>query len=110
MNPYVLLGTAIVAELIGTTSLKFSNGFANPLPSLGVILGYGLAIYLLSVVVQDLPVGVVYGTWAALGIVGTGVVGVVLFDETVDVAGILGIALVVGGVYVLNAVSNMSAH
>jgi small multidrug resistance pump len=110
MNPYVVLGTAILAEVIGTTSLKLSQGFSRPLPSLGVLLGYGSAFYLLSLALEDLPVGVVYGTWAAIGIVAIAAIGVVAFDEPVDIAGIVGIGLIIVGVYCLNVVSGMSAH
>ena len=110
MNPYVVLGTAILAEVIGTTSLKLSQGFSRPLPSLGVLVGYGAAFYFLSLALEDLPVGVVYGTWAALGIVAIAAIGVVAFDEPVDIAGIVGIGLIIVGVYCLNVVSGMSAH
>jgi small multidrug resistance pump len=110
MNPYVVLGTAILAEVIGTTSLKLSQGFSRPLPSLGVLVGYGAAFYFLSIALEDLPVGVVYGTWAALGIVAIAAIGVVAFDEPVDIAGIVGIGLIIAGVYCLNVVSGMSAH
>jgi small multidrug resistance pump len=110
MNPYVVLGTAILAEVIGTTSLKLSQGFSRPLPSLGVLVGYGSAFYLLSLALEDLPVGVVYGTWAALGIVAIAAIGVVAFEEPVDIAGIVGIGLIIVGVYCLNVVSGMSAH
>lgn len=54
--------------------------------------------------------GVVYGTWAALGIVGVAGIGAVVFDEPVDLAGLLGIGLIIGGVYCVNVVSQMSAH
>ncbi|WP_435128891.1 DMT family transporter [Halobaculum sp. D14] len=110
MNPYVLLGAAILSELVGTTSLKLSEGFSEPLPSLGVVVGYGAAFYLVSLTLEELPLGVVYGTWAALGIVGVATVGVVLFDEQVDPAGVVGILLIVAGVYCVNVVSEMSAH
>ena len=110
MHPYVLLGAAILSELIGTTSLKVSDGFSRPLPSLVVVLGYGAAFYLLSLTLEELPVGVVYGTWAALGIVGVAAIGVVAFDEPVDLAGVLGLALIIAGVYCLNIVSGMSTH
>ena len=110
MNPYVVLGTAILAEVIGTTSLKLSQGFSRPLPSLGVLVGYGAAFYFLSLALEDLPVGVVYGTWAAIGIVAIAAIGVVAFDEPVDIAGIVGIGLIIAGVYCLNVVSGMSAH
>jgi len=110
MNPYVVLGTAILAEVIGTTSLKLSQGFSRPLPSLGVLVGYGAAFYFLSLALEDLPVGVVYGTWAAIGIVAIAAIGVVAFDEPVDLAGVVGLGLIVVGVYCLNVVSGMSAH
>ena len=110
MNPYVVLGTAILAEVVGTTSLKLSQGFSRPLPSLGVLVGYGAAFYFLSFALEDLPVGVVYGTWAALGIVAIAAIGVVAFDEPVDLAGVVGIGLIIAGVYCLNVVSGMSAH
>jgi len=110
VNPYVLLGGAIVSELVGTTALKLSEGFTNPVPTLGVVVGYGLAFYLVSLALEELPVGVVYGTWAALGVVGVAAIGVVVFEESVDVAGLVGIGLVVAGVYCLNVLSGMSAH
>ncbi|MFD1633957.1 DMT family transporter [Haloplanus ruber] len=110
MNPYVMLGMAILAEVIGTTALKLSQGFSRPLPSLGVLVGYGTAFYCLSFALEDLPVGVVYGTWAAIGIIAIAAIGVVAFGESVDVAGIVGLGLIVVGVYCLNVVSGMSAH
>ncbi|WP_018259251.1 DMT family transporter [Halomicrobium katesii] len=110
MHPYVLLGGAIVSELVGTTALKLSDGFSRPLPSLGVVVGYGVAFYLVSLTLEELPIGVVYGTWAALGIVGVAAIGVVVFDEPIDPVGIVGILLIVGGVYCVNVLSQMSAH
>ncbi|WP_049942979.1 MULTISPECIES: DMT family transporter [Haloarcula] len=110
MNPYVLLGAAIASELLGTTALKLSEGFSKPVPSLGVVLGYGAAFYLVSLTLEELPIGVVYGTWAALGIVGVAAIGTVVFDEPVDPVGVVGIALIVAGVYCLNVLSSMAAH
>ncbi|MFC7007054.1 DMT family transporter [Halalkalicoccus salilacus] len=110
MNQYLLLGAAILSELIGTTSLKLSEGFSRPLPSLVVILGYGAAFYFLSLTLEELPIGIVYGTWAALGIVGIAAIGVVLFDEQMDFAGVVGILLIIAGVYCLNIISGMSTH
>jgi small multidrug resistance pump len=110
MNPYALLSLAIVSELLGTTALKVSDGFTRPIPSLGVVVGYGLAFYLVSLTLEELPVGVVYGTWAALGIVGVAAIGVVVFGEQIDLVGGLGILLILAGVYLVNVVSTMSAQ
>jgi len=110
MTPYALLGLAIVAEVIGTTALKLSQGFSRPLPSLGVVVGYGVAFYALSLALEELPVGLVYATWAAIGIVAISVLGVVVFGEQVDAAGVVGIGLILVGVYVLNVVSGISTH
>ncbi|WP_247729682.1 DMT family transporter [Halovivax limisalsi] len=110
MNPYALLAGAIVSELVGTTALKLSDGFSQPIPSAGVVIGYGLAFYLLSLTLEELPIGVVYATWAALGIVGVAAIGLVAFDDPIDLPGALGIALIIGGVYCVNVPSSMSAH
>lgn len=110
MNPYLILAAAIVSELFGTTALKLSEGFSNPIPSLGVVIGYGLAFYLVSLTLEELPVGVVYGTWAALGIVGVAAIGIVVFDEPLDLAGVVGIFLILGGVYCLNVLSAAATH
>ena len=110
MNPYALLGAAIVAELFGTTCLDLSDGFTEPLPSLGIVVGYGVAFYLVSLTLEELPIGLVYGTWAALGIVGVTAIGVVAFGEQVDLPGAVGIAFIVVGVYCLNVLSGMSTH
>lgn len=109
MHPYMLLAGAILSELIGTTALKLSEGFSQSIPSIGVVLGYGAAFYLLSLALEELPIGVVYGTWAALGIVGVAGIGAVVFDEPVDLVGLLGISLIIGGVYCVTVVSQMSA-
>ncbi|MGB9957131.1 DMT family transporter [Haloferax prahovense] len=110
MNPYVLLAGAIASELVGTTALKLSAGFSKPVPSLGVVVGYGLAFYLVSLTLEELPIGVVYGTWAALGIVGVAAIGVVVFDEPVDLTGVVGLLLILAGVYCVNVLSEMAAH
>lgn len=105
VHPYLTLALAIVSELAGTTALKYSDGFSNPLPSAVVIVGYLGAFYLLSLTLQDLDLGLVYATWAALGIVGSVAIGVTLFDESIDLAGVVGVLLVLAGVVVLNLFS-----
>jgi small multidrug resistance pump len=105
MRPYLTLALAIAAEVTGTTALKLSDGFANPLPSAVVVVGYLASFYLLGLVLEDLPVGLVYATWAATGIVLTALVGVVAFDERLDAAGLVGMTCIVAGVVTLTVFS-----
>ena len=99
MYAYLLLGLAIAAEVTGTVALKFSDGFTKLGPSLVVATGYGLAFYLLSLVLKaGIPVGVAYAIWAAFGIALIALVGVVFLGERLNVTMIAGLGLVVAGV------------
>jgi len=109
MRPYIYLAAAIAAEIAGTTALKFSEGFSNPVASGAVVVGYLCSFYFLGRTLETLPVGLVYATWSAVGIVGAVGAGAVFFDERVDAAALLGIALLLTGVFVLNVVSDSYA-
>ena len=107
---FVYLVLAIVAEVIATSALKASMGFTRPLPSVVVVVGYGLAFYLLSLVLRTLPVGVAYAIWAGPGIVLVTLVGIVVFGEKPDLPAVLGISLIVAGVVLLQVFSKMNVH
>ena len=107
---FVYLILAIVAEVVATSALKASVGFTRPLPSLLVVGGYGLAFYLLSLVLRTLPVGIAYAIWAGLGIVLVTLVGIVVFGEKPDLPAVLGISLTVAGVIILQVFSKMNVH
>ncbi|HLG74861.1 MAG TPA: multidrug efflux SMR transporter [Ktedonobacteraceae bacterium] len=63
----IFLTLAILAEVAGTTSLKLSQGFSKPLPSLGVVVFYGLSFIFISFTLKRLEVGVVYAVWSGVG-------------------------------------------
>ncbi|MCA1771108.1 MAG: multidrug efflux SMR transporter [Halomonas sp.] len=107
---FVYLVLAIIAEVIATSALKASMGFTRPLPSLLVVGGYGVAFYLLSLVLRSLPVGIAYAIWAGLGIVLVTLVGVLVFGEKPDLPAVVGIGLIVAGVVMLQVFSKMSVH
>lgn len=107
---FVFLILAIVAEVIATSALKASVGFTRPLPSLLVVVGYGVAFYLLSLVLRTLPVGLAYAIWAGLGIVLVTLVGIVAFGEKPDLPAVVGIGLIVVGVVILQLFSKMNVH
>ncbi|MDY7114717.1 SMR family transporter [Halomonas sp. SSL-5] len=107
---FVYLALAIVAEVVGTTALKASEGFTRLWPSVTVVVGYGLAFYLLALVLRTIPVGIAYAIWAGLGIVLVTVAGVLLYGEKPDLPALLGIAMIIGGVAVIQLYSSVSAH
>ncbi|PSQ44030.1 QacE family quaternary ammonium compound efflux SMR transporter [Halobacteriales archaeon SW_7_68_16] len=103
---YLTLALAIAAEVTGTTALKLSDGFTNLRPSFVVVAGYVAPLYFLGLALEELPVSLVYATWAAVGIVATVCVEVVVFDGSLDLAGVAGVGLLLAGVVVSNVVSD----
>ena len=110
MQHWLYLGVAIVSEVIATSALKAAEGFTRPLPSLVVAVGYGIAFYCLSVVLRTLPVGVTYAIWSGVGVALVALVGWLVYGQSLDLAAILGLALIVAGVLVLNLFSKTVAH
>lgn len=99
---YVLLAVAILGEVFGTTALKLSEGFSRPVPSLLVVLGYAIAFGALGAVLKaGVPVGVAYAIWAAAGVALVAAIGAVFFGEQLTVTMVAGLALVIGGVVLL---------
>lgn len=101
---------AVVSEVTATTALKFSEGFTKLLPSLVVVAGYGLSFYLLSLSLKVIPIGTAYALWSGIGIVLTVIVGMVLWREQMDWARGIGIALIIGGILIINLFSKATAH
>jgi multidrug transporter EmrE-like cation transporter len=110
MNPWILLALAVAAEVVGTSALKASNGFTQPWPSVVVVLGYAVSFYFLSLVLRTIPVGVTYAIWSGLGIVLITLVAYLLYGQTIDLAGLLGMGLIIAGVVVLQLFSGSAAH
>jgi multidrug transporter EmrE-like cation transporter len=104
MNPtaLVFLVLAIVSEVAGTAGLKASEGFGRLGPSVLAVLGYAVAFYFLSQSLKYIPLGVAYAIWSGLGTVGSVLLGVLIWKEILGPVHIVGIALIVVGVVVLN--------
>jgi small multidrug resistance pump len=102
MGAYLLLALAIGAEVSGTVSLKLSEGFTKLGPSIVVVVGYAIAFVALSYVLKlGLPVSVAYAIWAAAGVALVAIIGVVFLKEPLNAAMIAGLALVIGGVVLI---------
>ncbi|MCF7521590.1 SMR family transporter [Neisseria sp. ZJ106] len=110
MNPWILLAGAIVSEVIGTNCLKASDGFTKPLPAVIAVSAFVVALYLMSVITRTLPLGIVYAVWSGVGIVLTAAVAFFVFGQKPDLAGLIGMAMIISGVLVINLFSRSSAH
>jgi small multidrug resistance pump len=104
--PYLYLFMAILAEVIATSALKSADGFTKLGPSMLVIIGYGAAFYLLSLVLRHMTVGIAYAIWSGVGIVLVALVGFVVFREMPDTPAILGMGMIIAGVTVIHTFSN----
>lgn len=98
---YLYLALAISLELIGTTCLKYSEGFSKLYPSLATLAAYGLCFYLFSKSLLYLHLSIAYAIWCAIGIVAATLISV-FFNEALSPAGYFAITLIVAGVIILN--------
>jgi small multidrug resistance pump len=106
MHPVLWLALAIGSEIIATTSLKLSDGFSKPIPSVVVVLGYALSFYALSISLRSIPLGVVYAVWSGVGTAAIVVIGFFLFREVLDAVKVAGIGLIIVGVVMLNGAAS----
>lgn len=101
---YLLLAGAILAEIIATLSLRASEGFSRLGFAVVVVVGYLAAFGLLSqALVRDVPLGVAYGIWAAVGVAAVAVLSIPLFGESLSRIQVGGLGLVIVGVVALQA-------
>jgi small multidrug resistance pump len=100
--PYLLLAGAILTEVLGTTAMKASDGFSRLWPSVWTVVGYLVSFALLAQTLKSMAVGTAYAIWSAVGTALVVAIGVVFFGESTSVVRMLGIALIIGGVVLLN--------
>jgi small multidrug resistance pump len=105
LQSWAYLLIAIVAEVVATSALKASASFTRTGPSTIVVVGYGVAFYFLARALETVPVGIAYAIWSGIGILLITVIGWVVFGQALDAAAIIGLALIVAGVVVLNVFS-----
>ena len=110
MKTALIFFFAVLSEVIATTSLKFSEGFTKLVPSLIVIVGYGLSFYLLSLSLKVMPIGIAYALWSGIGIILTVIAGRMIWQETLDWARVIGIGLILIGILIINLFSKTTAR
>jgi small multidrug resistance pump len=107
---YIALGIAIALEVVGTSALQASQQFTRTVPTIIMAVSYLSAFYFLSLALRTIPVGIAYAIWSGLGIVLISIVGLVVFKQKLDLPAVLGLAMIVGGVVVVNVFSKAVTH
>jgi len=110
MKTALILFFAVLSEVIATTSLKFSEGFTKLVPSIIVVVGYGLSFYLLSITLKVMPIGIAYALWSGIGITLTVILGKIIWNDSLDWARVTGIILIIIGILIINLFSKATAH
>ena len=104
---YLFLVLAIAFEVLATSFLKDTNGFTSFWPSLIVVSALCVCLYLMSHTMQFIPVGIVYATWAGLGIVAITVIAVIKYNQIPNIPTIIGLSLIVIGVVVVHLMNDI---
>ena len=110
MQQWVLLAVAIVSEVIATSCLKAAEGFTRLWPSVVVVVGYVLAFYFFFFLLRTIPVGVAYAIWSGVGVVLIALSGWLFLGQSLDLPAMIGLALIVAGVAVINVFSQSVSH
>ena len=110
MNHWVALAIAICGEVTATTALKASNEFTRLVPSIIVVIGYAIAFYFMAISMRMLPVGIMYAIWSGMGIVLVSIIGWLVYKQALDLPSIIGMALIISGVIVINLFSKSVGH
>ena len=102
MNEWTWLAIAIVCEVMGTSSLKASNGFTRLFSSISTVLFYGVSFYSLAMSLRTLEIGVAYAIWAGVGTALVAFIGIYYFKESLSMIKIVSLILIIAGVIGLN--------
>jgi len=99
---YLYLTLAIAGELVGTTFLKYSEGFTKLWPSLTSIVSYTLCFFFFSKCLLTISLSIAYATWCAVGLIAATLISVFIFKEGITFAGIIAIGMITVGIVILN--------
>ncbi len=105
---YFYLALAIVSEVVATVLLKRSDGFTRLGPALLSLAGYAISMVLLALTLRTISTGIAYAIWSGSGVVLIAILSFLVNGESIDKAGIAGLALIVAGVIVIQLFSKMT--
>ncbi len=102
---WILLALAGVFEVIWAVAMKYSNGFTVLIPSIITVVGYIASAVFLSMALKHISLGTAYAMWTGFGIIGTTILGVLLFEERLSVPQVICILLIAIGIVGLKLLS-----
>ena len=105
IKTYLILTIAIFCEVGGTMLLPVSQNFTKIIPATTLAILYLSSFYLLTFVVDKLPIAIVYATWSGLGIFTIAILGYIFFKQSLSWQAILGLFFIVFGVVLVNSFS-----
>jgi len=108
MNIYITLFAAVALEVLGTMLLPVTKSFTKMLPSIVVVLSYGISIYFLAILSQKLSLAIIYASWAGLGVFSVTFLSYIFFKQTLNWQTIIGLFLIVLGVIIVNLYKGQS--
>jgi len=106
----LLLLVAVVFETFASACLQASQQLTRFWPSVGILVGFAGAFWFFMQVLKYLPLGITYALWSGIGIVLIALAGYLFFGQRLDWAAILGLALIIAGIAVINLFSRTAMH
>lgn len=107
---YLYLLASVIAEAVGYSALNASAQFTRLWPTLLVIMGLGGSFYFLTLALKYMPLGITYALASGLGIIVVALAGILVFGQRLDLAAVVGLALIIAGMVVINALSDFAVH
>lgn len=103
---WLFLLIAGLCEIAWAIGLKYSDGFSNKIVSFVTVVVMIASFYFLSLSLKNLPIGTTYAIWTGIGIVGTTILGIILFKEPISVIRIICILMILSGIVGLKLITN----
>ena len=107
---YILLGFAIVLEITGTSFVKDTAGFTKWIPTIICLVTICFSYYLMSHVVNFVPVGITYATWSGLGIAAITIIGIIKYNQVPNIPTIIGLILIITGVTIISTMNDIEVN
>jgi small multidrug resistance pump len=99
---WILLIVSIMFEVVGMLFLRYSNGFANLLPSVAGVSCFLLSIWTFTIALKHIEMGITYAVWASASTAFVAIIGIIFYAESASLFKIIGITLIIIGVVLLN--------